>query len=132
MHPDNIAHSKLLNSILIDMAQLRISSMVIQDVLGKYERQAVKCALEALASMDGKVDPDEYLLALLENRPYNDDPKPVLLNPKRPPTVVNRCPIPDQLETMAALNSACRKSDQAEGLAALKAIRERLNASKKS
>ena len=131
MHPENREHSMLLNSILIDMAQLRISHLVCMEVLGKFERRRVKCALEALASMGGRVDPDEYLMATLENRVYTENPQPKLLNPKRGPTVVNRCPIPDQLETMAALNNACRKSDQAEGLAALKAIRERLNASKK-
>jgi hypothetical protein len=112
------------------MAQLRISHMVCMEVLGKFERRRVKCALEALASLDGKVDPDEYLMATLENRAYTENPRPKLLNPRRPATVTTKCAIPDQLETMALLNSACRKSDQAEGLAAIKAIRERLNGSK--
>ena len=126
----NLEHSKLLNSILIDMAQLRISQTICMEVLGKYDRRALKCALEALGAVDHKVDPDEYLLCLLEARPYKENLPPKLLPPKRPPTVVGKH-VPGPLETMAAINQIVRKSDRETGLAALRAIRERLNAEKK-
>ncbi len=127
-HPENYKHYHAWNSIVHQMTQLSITQMTCNEVLGKYSTQKIKCALESLEATGGGVEPDLYLVAMLEQREYVPPrSEPALLPEKRPPTVLGKR-VPGSVETMAALNKVCLKSDRQTGLNALKAIKERLNA----